>query len=469
LFQPRQTYAEAIEFLLGRINFERAPAGSYTFREFKLDRMRQLLERIGNPQERIPVVHVAGTKGKGSTTTMISAILSAAGYGTGTFTSPHLDKFEERLAVDGQHPTEADIVRLVNQVGPATAELEQLGEGMGPTFFELTTALGWLWFEERKVDLAVLEVGMGGRLDSTNLCRPLVTVITNVSRDHTAFLGETLPQITREKAGIFKRGVPALTSAIHPEVLSTLTAAADAAGVPLRKLGSDWSWEAATHGQKIRVKTWGREFVDIPVPLPGEHQRVNASLAIAVVETLSEQGWRIDEESIIRGMSGVHGPARIEVLGHAPLRIVDGGHNWESIKALVATLRQPGQLSCGPADLAPRRKILIFAAARDKDYHGMLRQLVPEFDTVIITQYLRNARAVPVAELSRTLEDTTTRPFHVVASPAAAWRLASALASPADLVCSTGSFFLAAEMRELMRPESATLPPSIEQRPALTP
>ena len=197
-------YRSALRFLLKRINYERNPVAAQTMRHFKLDRMRKLLDELGNPQQRVPVVHVAGTKGKGSTATMIAAVLSSAGFRTGLYTSPHLNCLEERWRIDGQNCTQRDLVELVNQLRPAVRKLEQQ-TAVIPTYFELTTALAWLHFAKARTDIAVIEVGMGGRLDSTNICHPLISVITSISLDHTQQLGNTLAAIATEKAGIYEK------------------------------------------------------------------------------------------------------------------------------------------------------------------------------------------------------------------------------------------------------------------------
>src|SRR5262245_48974556 len=244
----------ALQFLLGRINYEHSAAMPYGARAMRLDRMRHLLHELGNPQDRLPIVHIAGTKGKGSTAAITAAILTAAGYRTGLYHSPHLDRVEERLIVDGQTCPPAEFVELIQQVRPVAEAMDRLTSppaepaptpppaggqclSYSPTFFELTTAIALLHFVRRAVDAVVLEVGLGGRLDSTNVCRPRVTVITNISFDHTRQLGNTLAKIAREKAGIIKPGVPVVSGVLTDEPRWVIEQVAAAAGSPLRQLG----------------------------------------------------------------------------------------------------------------------------------------------------------------------------------------------------------------------------------------
>ena len=200
--RPVDTYTQALDFLFHRINYERIQSTSYSVGDLKLSRMRSLLDRLRNPEAEIPAVHIAGTKGKGSTATMVASLLAASGYRVGLFTSPHLTRFEERMTVNGRMPTEDEVVALVNELLEPVAELDQQLGGMNPTYFEITTAMAWLYFRQQQAEIVVLEVGLGGRLDATNLCRPEVCVITSISRDHTHLLGSDIDQIAREKGGI---------------------------------------------------------------------------------------------------------------------------------------------------------------------------------------------------------------------------------------------------------------------------
>lgn len=448
MFSSVDTYEQAIEYLFSRINYERVT--SYSTSDFRLDRMREFLARLGNPQEKIPVVHVAGTKGKGSTAVMIAAALTASGYTTGLFTSPHISAFEERMAVDGHSPTPRMIVELVNSVMEAVTALDKMPGAMSPTYFEITTAMAWLYFVQQKARIAVLEVGLGGRLDATNVCRPEVTVITSISRDHTRQLGSRLSQIAREKAGILKPGVPVVSGATAAEALAVIESESRALDIPLHQFGRDFDsvYDAGTStgAQGLRtghvdVVTRSARWTDLPAPLVGEHQARNTALAIAAIERLIERGWKLTQTSVREGLGNLRWPARIEVLRRDPTVIVDAAHNWAAVAALLQTL---------DSHFPARRRILVFAATRDKDVSGMLRQLLPRFDSVILTCYQNNPRGVSAEELVRMVAALGSTPVHLGADTVSAWKLAKRIATPADLICVTGSFFIAAELRELI-------------------
>jgi dihydrofolate synthase/folylpolyglutamate synthase len=403
----------------------------------------------------LKVIHIAGTKGKGSTAVMAAAILTAAGHKTGLYTSPHVGALEERMVVDGTPPSAAHFVDLVNRLIDPIERMDRAADGPGPTYFELATALGWLYFRDRQADLAVLEVGLGGRLDATNVCDPYVSVITNISRDHTNVLGNSTAEIAGEKAGIIKPGVPVISGVSAGSAGDVVEAVCRRHDSPIYRLGHELSWrrlssddsrtslsKIAAQGHPIDVETpWGK-WSDLTVPLRGDHQADNATLAVAATTLLRQKGVRIPAPAVAAGLSGVRWPARIEVLGTRPTIVVDAAHNWASTNALLCTLDQ----DFGTASL----RILVFAATRDKDVAGMLRLLLPRFDSVVLTQYQTNPRAVPIDELSALVQATSTRSCHVAADPASAWRLASHLAACDDLICVTGSFFIAAELRELI-------------------
>lgn len=460
-----ETYEQAIEYLFSRINYERVASASYSVGDFRLDRMRELLDRLGNPHEQIPAVHVAGTKGKGSTSAMVAGVLTAAGYRTGLFTSPHISAFEERMAVDGTVPAPEQIVELVNAVAEPVAALDKSPGSMGPTYFEIATAMAWLFFRHAQAQIAVLEVGLGGRLDATNLCRPEVTVITTISRDHMRQLGSRLDQIAREKAGIIKPGVPLVSGVTAPSALAAIAAEAVERGAPRYQLVRhqaphrpsgyefDYRYQSCQPAQdmwregsesgagRVDVFTGARDWCDLRSPMIGEHQAHNMAVALATVERLIERGWSIPESAVRTGLAKLRWPGRIEMLSHRPTVVVDVAHNWAAVAALLQTL---------DASFTARRRVLVFAATRDKDVSGMLRQLLPRFDSVVLTCYQNNPRAVPVEDLVRMVQSLSPVPVHSAADAASAWKLARRIATPADLICVTGSFFIAAELRELI-------------------
>lgn len=465
-------YKSAIEFLYGRINYERVDAQAYSTSDFKLDRMRLLLSLLDNPQDRIPAVHVAGTKGKGSTCAMIAAALTAAGYRTGLYISPHITAFEERMTVDGVRPSPEKLVELVNRLIPVVGQMDNMPGQMQPTYFELATAIAWLHFIDRQVEIVVLETGLGGRLDSTNICRPHVCILTNVSRDHTHILGSTVRQIAWEKAGIVKPNVPVICGVSQPEALRLIEQICRERAAPLILFGrdlmvtarqtfndfnpdlqdSDPVLETQQSGvlnresdpapcSRIDVMSGGILWKDVPVALRGAHQATNTALALAAIDQLRARGMQISDLAVRTGLARVQWPARVEVVARRPTVVIDAAHNWESARALVATLKE---------DFRPRRRFLIFAATRDKDVAGLLRLLLPAFDTVIFTRYLDNPRGVPVPELRAIVHAISDRPVHTVDNPIAAWRMARHWAEPEDLIAITGSFFLVAELRDIV-------------------
>jgi len=456
----------ALDYLFGRINYERTSGGvPYRSNEFKLDRMRRLLTGLGDPHLALKVVHIAGTKGKGSTAGMIASILRAAGQKVGIYTSPHLVDLEERMVVDGRMCDSDSFVRLV-------AEVQQVAEAMdrdfiahesrpGPTFFEITTAMAMLHFARQKVDVAVLEVGLGGRLDSTNVCEPVVCAITSISFDHTKQLGNTLAAIATEKAGIIKPSVPVISGVVEDEPRLAIEAIAADRQSPLFQREEhfasrpiDQATEVSVAGE--RLEYWDRfdskpyELRDITVGMLGKHQIQNAAVAIALARTMTRLGWTISEDAIRTGLAQVACPARVEVVGQRPTQIIDVAHNHASIEALVRVLDERFQARC---------RVLVFASSRDKDTASMLRLLLPRFDTLVLTRFVNNPRATEPEELlamaqvicqqSPMSHDKPTQ-LKTAADPASAWELARNLASPEDLICATGSFFLAAELRPLL-------------------
>jgi len=418
-----RTTEQAIEFLHSRIDYERMSA-SLSASDFKLDRMRNLLKHLGDPHLSTPVVHIAGTKGKGSTAAMVSQILVEAGHRVGLFTSPHLERFEERIRIDGVPIEPEELVELVNRLFIVTRKIDDESGGLKPTFFELTTALGWLAFKKRGVQIAVLEVGLGGRLDSTNICRPEVCAITSISRDHTHILGSRLSQIAAEKAGIIKERIPVICGELPTE--------AEAA---VRKIAADRQAEV----------TVANEAVTLSGNLFGDHQGENAAVAMAIVEQLRRRGWTVSDDAVSTGLKNVTCPARVEVMSRQPLVVLDAAHNWASCGALLDSLNSLHKTG---------RRILIFATSADKDAASLLRRLAPEFDTLILTAFQSNPRALPVADLSRIAAQITARRFHVAADPDSAWKAACRLSQADSLICVAGSFFLAAELRSLIFEEA---------------
>jgi dihydrofolate synthase/folylpolyglutamate synthase len=447
---------EARKFWYSLINYEqKTPAAG----DFKLDRMRSLLARLGNPQERLRIVHIAGSKGKGSTAAMLATILRAAGYRTGLFTSPHLCRVEERFQVDGQPITTAELTTLLDEVrscargeGVRGRENERrpgLPSPLRLTFFEVATAVGFLHFVRRRVEAAVFEVGLGGRLDSTNVCLPEVALITTISFDHTNLLGDRLASIAREKAGIVKPRRPVISGATVSEARAVIEKVCRERQAPLEQLDVDFSYRyqpgRVTQTQvtkpRVQVDTPRRQWPRMELNLLGEHQAANAAVALAAVEQLQNRGWHIPDAAVSTGLAEVSWPARLEVVGRQPLVILDCAHNVASAVALVETLR---------TSFPPLRKWLVFAGSSDKDLAGMFRVLAPHFTHAFLTRYTDNPRSVPPEDLAGILRANGELPSTLCPTPALALEAVRARAGMEDLICITGSVFLAGEVRPLL-------------------
>ncbi|QEL20026.1 bifunctional folylpolyglutamate synthase/dihydrofolate synthase [Limnoglobus roseus] len=428
------TYDEAIAFWYGRINFEVKAAKPS---DLKLERMRSFLSRLGDPQDRVRIVHITGTKGKGSTAAMIAAALRASGYRVGLFTSPHLVHVEERIQVDGQPITPGELAALVAELAPVVRECDR-HEGQGPTFFEIGTALGFLHFVRRRADLIVLEVGLGGRFDSTNVCRPLVSVITSVGFDHVAQLGQTLEAIAFQKAGIIKPRVPVISGVTEPGPAAVIEEIAREQQAPLFRAGREFRHRYRPPAG-VAVSLGGRESPEFALKLRGEHQAMNAAVAVVTLDRLRATGLRVPTAAVERGLATVHWPARIEVIRERPVIILDTAHNVPSAMALVRTLRESFP--------AAGRKVCVLAVSSDKQYPEMLAILGEYFDYFHLTRYSNNARSVPPEKLA----PLVAKPYSLHQSALAAWQAAKSEASADDLVCITGSVFLAGELQEAVR------------------
>jgi dihydrofolate synthase/folylpolyglutamate synthase len=452
------TYDDALDFWFSHVNYEKnAPRVS----DLKLDRIRNLLERLGNPQDRLRIIHVAGSKGKGSTSAMIAAVLQQAGYRTGLFTSPHLCRVEERIQVDRVPIGATELTALAEEIRAVTTGLDKAG--LAPSFFEIATALGFLHFARKEVYAAVVEVGLGGRFDSTNVCRPLVTIITSISFDHTEILGNRLASIAMEKAGIIKPGRFAVSGVTVPEAREVVEQTCRDRAAPLDQLGVDfhYRYEAgrvvphhspfATHPAhdvrfpRVQVTTARRPWPAMELGLLGEHQAANAAVAVACLERLCDCGLRIDDESVRRGLGGLQWPARLQVFGGQPLVVLDCAHNLASVQALIDTLS---------TSLPATRRFLIFGASQDKDLSGMLELMAPHFNHAFLTRYYSSTRSVPPEQIATLCASSFAGRLTTCQGPADAWRAAQKVARPDDLVCITGSVFLAGEVLPLLHDRS---------------
>lgn len=432
---------EAMAYILSFSDYERSPDQALAPIHYNLERVRQLLRLLGDPERRFKSVHVAGTKGKGSTAAMIASALARAGFRTGFFSSPHLHSFNERIRVGGKLISDEEIARIVEQIKPEAQVLERDHADLGSlTTFEITTALAFQHFAQAGVDVAVLEVGLGGRLDATNVVEPLVAVITSISLDHTQVLGKTLAEIAREKAGIVKRGGIVVCAPQPEEALRVIRAVAEGLDARLFLVGEDWKWERCpTTDDAITVSGPFGEIDCVTVPLLGEHQLVNAATAIAALQALGLRGIQVNPQHIKDGIASVRWPGRMEVLSREPLIVVDGAHNADSMQKLSSALR---------AVFPGRRVIVVFGASADKDLPGMLREIVPLASHIVATKSAHPRSAQPgaiAAEASALTANVSTSP-----DVRAALSTAREIAGPQDLICVTGSLFIVAEAREAM-------------------
>ncbi|MBM2826983.1 MAG: Bifunctional folylpolyglutamate synthase/dihydrofolate synthase, partial [Dehalococcoidia bacterium] len=353
-------YKAALDYIYSLTNYEIAPATSYSSANYDLRRMDALLSALGNPHLGPITLHIAGTKGKGSTAAMVASALSNSGYRTGLYTSPHLHTIRERIRVDGELISEADLADLTDRLKPKVEEINSAATFGMITTFELLTALAFCYFQERQVKCQVLEVGLGGRLDATNVVRPDVCIITPISLDHTDILGDTVGQIAREKAGIIKPGARVVVAPQPSEAEEVIIQACEKAGATGLLVEREVTWQrecADLQGQCLTVK--GRKgSYSFKVPLLGRHQGENAATAIAALELLMERLNGITPDSVARGLTRVEWPGRMQVLKEDPLWIVDGAHNPASARVLRAALEE---------DFPTTRPIFIIGTSSDKD------------------------------------------------------------------------------------------------------
>ena len=435
----------AVAWLDGRINFERTPPGGSAAKTFGLARMRRLLAAIGGPHARLPVAHVAGTKGKGSTVAMLAAILQESGYRVGRYMSPHVHALEERICVDGRPIAGADLAAACAVVRPAVERLDAAAArrgGRGPSWFEVMTAVAFVHFARVGVDIVVLETGLGGRLDATNVVRPLVTVITSISLDHMALLGPTIGRIAAEKAGIIKRGRPVVSARQRPAARRVIAATAARRRARLLELGRDFTVAHAAvdplRGDRVAIGLPDGRVLRCRLGMAGRHQAENAALAAVAAGELTRAGFAVPAAAIARGLARTRLPARIERVASRPVTILDAAHNVASMRSLLETL--------APLLARMRPRVLLFAASGDKQIENMLAAAAGHFDHVVVTRYATHARAAGIERLTAACRQAGLPEPLVAATPREALTAARSLATRSGLVCVAGSFFLAAEV-----------------------
>ena len=434
------TYPEALTYLNCLINYEKR--GGYDYRaSFKLDRMRKLCSLLGDPQGTINAIHVAGTKGKGSTCSFLHSILRSAGFKTGLYTSPHLSSFLERIRIGDTLITEADLSRLADKVRAACANLDD-----APTFFEVCTAIAYLYFSEKKADFAVYEVGLGGRLDATNIIEPLVSVITPISYEHTELLGSTLAEIAGEKAGIIKQGGICISAPQEAEALSVIERACEAKKNRLVLVGRDITYkelEETDTREAFSVDGAFEDYGRLETNLLGAHQAVNATVAIGAAEALRLHGVTISADAVGRGIASAAWPGRLEVMRRRPLIVLDGAQNRASAAALAKAVKKLFEF---------KKLILVLGVSKDKDVRGILDELLPTADDVVLTRSNIAERALEPSKIADILKECQNRRQApcLTGSVGEAIRVARGKTAPEDLMLVTGSLFVVGEARDVL-------------------
>ena len=455
-------YINAIRFLYERINYEKTVDRPYDQTTYRLARMEFLLQQLGNPHLAAPVIHVAGTKGKGSVSWLIAETLRRAGHRVGLYTSPHLLQIEERFLVDALPCLPSELARHIESLKAAEAATAKSEHGP-PTFFEMTTALAWALFAHRKTDVNVIEVGLGGRLDSTNVCQSHLAIITSISFDHQQQLGNTLTLIATEKAGIIKRNVPVISGARDGEAQTVIRNRCQAMGCQLWEIGVDFDavirsqqiWNRSGRSKQLFFPT-RMDFLaknpnlpifnieDCPLRMAGKHQSENAAVAIAAWNRLNADGWSLPQSALLDALAQTQLSCRVELVSHEPTIVIDSSHNVASIEALTLALHD---------HFTPARKTIVFACSKDKEYEKMLDQLMRFADRLIVTQFHNNPRSVPVERLEALAREKSAsfQSVEILSAPSSkiAVEYAQRSAIPNELLCITGSFFLAAETRPM--------------------
>ncbi len=448
--QIEKPYQEALDYLYSFVDYSLSKSFRYSPVKFELKHIESLVKALGNPQNRYPIIHVAGTKGKGSITAMCSSVFKAAGYKVGMYTSPHLHDYAERIQINNKPISHKDLIDLVEEIKPIIATIPEL------TTFEITTALGFLYFAKQQVDVAVVEVGLGGRLDATNVVLPVVSVITSISYDHTYLLGNSLAEIATEKAGIIKANVPVVVAPQEEEARLAIERIVKKRAAPLIQVGKDYHYSMLDHnldGQSLLVwRAADQPMIDqyvetsdlerkqpdkIWIPLLGYHQVENAATAYAALQTFQMSSLSISEEAIHKGFSEIVWPGRFEVLRRQPPVAIDCAHNRDSARKLRLALD----------DYFPGKGIvMVFGASEDKDLQGMFTELIPRVKQVIATKSFHPRAMDP--DLIIEMAHQFGKPAKVVEEVSDALIEAQKLAGNELMVLVTGSIFVAAVARE---------------------
>ena len=432
-------YDEILDYLYSFVDYSLTRQLRYSPEKFNLDRMRTLMEKLGNPQASFPIVHIAGTKGKGSTSAFIASVLQRAGYKVGLYTSPHLHDYAERIQVNREPIRHLDLIDEINILKRFIAEVPEI------TTFEITTAVAFHYFAREKVDIGVIEVGLGGRLDATNIIDPLVSVITSLSYDHMNILGDTIEKIAGEKAGIIKEGRPVVIAPQgYEQTYAILNSVAKSHNSPYIQVNKTIDYGSKKHsldGQEIALRMLdhpGRTKT-LNISLLGFHQIENAATAYCVLNELKKQGFKIVEDDVKKGFASANWPCRFEIIMHKPLVVIDSAHNADSAKKLASTVQEylPGQ-----------KITLIFGASEDKDFKGMFDSLLPISDVIIMTKSI-HPRAMEPEKLKQLANELGRKAMSVETLEEA---LAQAFDNKKDnVILITGSIFVAAAAKEIIQ------------------
>jgi len=427
------------------VNYDEALDWLYNVRRFgpkrTLGPTRHILKLLGDPQNSFRSIHVGGSNGKGSTSAMIASILGATGAKVGLFTSPHLEEFIERVKVNGEYIPREDVARLLSGIRPLFEDMVE--QSMPLRFFDIVTAMAFLYFREKAVDYAVLEVGLGGRLDATNVVDPLVSVITNIGYEHTNILGDTLPEIAGEKAGIVKQGRLLVTATRDDEVFKVFTEKAQELGSEVVHVGYDTSYkrtDSSITGQTFDLHSL-KEYMGLSIPLLGDHQVLNAATAVAAVESLSRYGVEVPEEAIHLGLAGVFWPARLEIVMKKPMVVLDCAKDVEAAEAVRKSIER---------DMKPWRILAVVSMSSDKKIPGMIDSIAAVAERFIVTMHSVMGRAAEPAVIAAEVE-RNGRLYEIILDEEAAFKRALELAEDDDMVLVIGSVFLAGSARTFFR------------------
>jgi dihydrofolate synthase/folylpolyglutamate synthase len=446
-------YNAALAYIEQFIDYERSPDFSRQARFYNLNRISQLLELLGNPHENLKVVHVAGSKGKGSTAAIIASVLIHAGYKTGLFTSPHLITPRERCRINNDQISEIEFTRYLEKLKPAIETVSKSEFGK-VSFFEIYTALAFTYFADAETDFAVIEVGLGGRLDATNIVSPVTSVITPIGLEHTEILGDTYSEIAGEKAEIIKDGCPVVLAPQYPDAYEVFEKVANQRNAPIIKVKNIDDQDTYTLNNKhkldsdgipitqlIDIETNSKKYKDLSLSLLGYHQYVNAATAIAAIECIELQGYTIKKECVYEGFQNVQWEGRLQRMKSSPLVILDGAHSPVSMEALIHSIRNTYRYA---------QVVFIVSLMRDKDITEIGRIISKIADSVVTTQVSDNPRVISADIIKNTWMDICQ---NVIACPNPEEAITQEIenASPTDLICITGSLYLVGQALELFK------------------